>query len=281
MDNTPTTQLPDGTSRPPPPGYLHELLAGKRVPAGRTVLSRALAILTTFSHHHPTRTLTEMSRVTGIPLSTTHRLASELVELGALERDDEGLHRIGLRLWELGAVASRSVDLRATAMPFLGDVYAATGQNVLLGVLDGAEALYIERISGPRSVHLASVVGTRMPLHASGVGLVLLAYGPWSLKQQILQEPLPALTPHTVTDPRELRETLAMVKRQGFAVSKRQIDETATSIAAPLFGTNGKVVAALSLVTSASEDPRPLIPALVTAARGLSRALGTRETVWE
>ncbi len=243
---------------------------------GRTVLSRALAILSAFSYRHPTRTLTDISREADIPLPTAHRLTAELVNWGALDRDERGQYQIGLRLWELVVVASRSVDLRDTAMPFLGDVYAATGQNVLLGVLDRAEALYIERISGPKSVHLDSLAGTRMPLHASGIGLVLLAHAPWSLRQKVLNSPLPALTSYTLTDPDALRRALAEVREQGYVISARQIDETATSIAAPLFGPSGAVVAALSLVVPASADTRPLVPALVTAARGLSRALGAQ-----
>lgn len=249
---------------------------GDLVPTPRaSVLSRALGILSAFSRSSPTLTLTEISRSVGLPLSTTHRLTAELVEWGALERDEFGRFHIGLRLWEVGVLAPRSIDLRDAAMPFLGDIYAATGQNVLLAIIDdNAEVMYIERISGPESVQMASLVGTRMPLHASGVGLALLAYAPWELRQRILSSRLIGFTDHTITDPNHLRQVLAQVRRQGFAISERQIDLAATSIAAPVFGPGGTVVAALSLVVPSSTNWRSLVPAVVTAARGLSRAIG-------
>lgn len=240
------------------------------------VLSRVLSVLTSFSHVHPTRTLTEISHVTGIPLSTTHRLTAELVEWGVLERDEEGRFYVGLRLWELGVLAPRGLGLRDIARPFLEDLHAATGLNVWLAVLQNSEAVYVERIAEPDSIQHLSAAGTRMPLHASAVGLVLLANAPLALRQQVLTSNLKAYTKNTVTDPNLLREVLAQVRQQRFVVNEGAIEANTTSIAAPVVGPAGTVIAAVQVVIPAGADPRRYLPAVVTGARALSRALGAR-----
>ncbi|MGH8965490.1 MAG: IclR family transcriptional regulator, partial [Actinomycetes bacterium] len=139
---------------------------------GRTVTSRALAILGAFTPERPTLTLAQICRHTGLRHATAHRLAGELREWGALERTAGGAYVVGLRLWELGVLNPRGLPLRVRAMPVLEDLHAATAQHVQLAVLDGTEALVVERISTTSAVAVVSQVGGRLPLHASGVGQV-------------------------------------------------------------------------------------------------------------
>jgi DNA-binding IclR family transcriptional regulator len=238
----------------------------------KTVTGRALAVLTAFSAQHPQLRLSQISRRAALPLTTTHRLVGELTRWGALERDDDGSYRIGLRLWEVASLAPHSVGLREAALPILGDLYEATHQNVQLAVLDGTDAVYIERISGREAVHVVTRVGGRLPLHATGVGRVLLAYAPDELIERVLAGPLRRYTERTVTDPVRLRRELAEVRRTGVAISRAQIELISTSIAAPI-RVNGQVVAALSVVVPSSADRRRYVPAVVAAARGIARAL--------
>nr|WP_214662144.1 IclR family transcriptional regulator [Streptomyces polyasparticus] len=234
-----------------------------------------LDVLAAFDHEHPALSLTEIGRRAGLPLATAHRLAGVLTRWGALERDASGCYRIGLRLWELGALAPRGVALRQAAQPFLEDLYEATHENVQLAVRDGADVVYIERISGRTAVGVLSQVGARWPLHATGVGLVLLAYAGAALQEEVYGKPLVAFTPYTVTDPGRLRRMLAEVRRTGCAVSDRQITDDALSVAAPVRGPGGDVIAAVSVVVHADGAPtRALIPAVQVAARGISRTLG-------
>src|SRR5690606_33414797 len=100
-----------------------------------TVTSRVLDILEAFSADRAALTITQISQRAGLPLSTAHRLVGELTCWGALERDADGLYRIGLRLFEVAALAPRGPALRAAAMPFLEDLYEATHENVHLAVL--------------------------------------------------------------------------------------------------------------------------------------------------
>jgi DNA-binding IclR family transcriptional regulator len=243
----------------------------------RNRVARAFAVLESFSPEAPTVTLSEIARRTGLPLTTTHRLLGELCAAGALERDRDGTYRIGLRLWEIASLAPRGVPLREAALPFLEDLYEVTHENVQLGVREGHDVIYIERIAGRRAVGVLTRVGGRFPLHASGIGLVLLAHAPERVQQEVLEGPLQRFTDHTIVDPARLKVVLAQVRRDGVAVSDRQVTDDALSVAAPITGSSGEVIAALSVVAAASGAVEErLAPAVRAAALGTSRALSAR-----
>ncbi|MET8137054.1 IclR family transcriptional regulator [Streptomyces sp. NPDC005251] len=240
---------------------------------------RLLAVLAAFDHEHTALSLTDISRRAGLSLTTAHRLVAALTEWGALERDADGVYHVGLRLWEVAALAPRGLALRQIALPYLEDLYEATHENVQLAVRDGAEVVYIEWIAGRSSVGVRIQVGARWPLHATGVGLALLAHAQPAFQDAYCAGPLAAYTPYTITDPVRLRRALAEVRRTGVAVSTRQVTDDALSVAAPVRGTDGSVVAAVSLVVPEADAQVPaLIPAIRLAARGISRALGWRPT---
>ncbi|NUR03790.1 MAG: IclR family transcriptional regulator [Streptomyces sp.] len=243
----------------------------------RSAAGRLLDVLGAFEQAHPRLTLTQIARRAHLPLPTAHRLVGALTEWGALERAEDGRYHVGLRLWEVAALAPRGVGLRQAAMPFLEDLYETTHENVQLAVRDGLEVVYIERISGRSAVSVHSRVGARWPLHATGVGLVLLAHADAALQDRCIAGGLAAFTPFTVTDPGLLRKMLAEVRRCGCAVSDRQITEDAVSVAAPVRGPRGQVVAAVSVVVPVEGALTPLLaPAVRVAGRGISRALGWR-----
>ncbi|MER6565740.1 IclR family transcriptional regulator [Streptomyces sp. NPDC001093] len=243
----------------------------------RSAAERLLAVLAAFDHEHPALSLTDISRRAGLSLTTAHRLAGALTAWGALERDASGTYHVGLRLWEVAALAPRGLGLRQLALPYLEDLYEATHENVQLAVRDGTEVVYIEWLSGRSAVGVHIRVGARWPLHATGVGLVLLAHAGPDLQEEYCTGPLAAFTPYTITDPRRLRRTLAEVRRSGAAVSERQVTEDALSVAAAVHGPGGDVVAAVSVVVPRAGAQVPaLAPAVRLAARGISRALGWR-----
>lgn len=240
---------------------------------GDSVTARVLAVLAAFDAAHPELTLTGIARRAGLPLTTAHRLVGELAAWRALERADDGRYRVGLRLWEVGALAPRGLGLRETAMPFMEDLVEVTRQNVQLAVLDGIDAVYVERLSARGAVNVISRVGGRLPLHATGVGLVLLAHASPELQEQALAGRLRAYTAKTLVRPDELRRALAEVRHTGVAVSDGQIELIALSVAAPVHGPRGEVVAALSVVVPAGSGAHPYVPVVRAAARGVTRAL--------
>ena len=245
------------------------------VTAPKSLVARVFTLLGAFTSERPSANLSELSRATGLALSTTHRLVSELVAWRALVRDEHGRYRIGVRLWELGALSPSTLDLRERAMPFLEDLYEVTHQNVQLAVRDGMEALYVERISAHDAVSIVTRMGSRLPLHATGVGLVMLAHAAPEVQEQALAGPLKQFTAKTIATPSRLREALAMARRDGFVISDAQIELITLSVAAPIRGADDSVVAAVSIVVpKAGVEPSSLVPVVRTAARGISRALG-------
>lgn len=250
---------------------------GGRPPLSEPVVDRALALLSAFRADRRVLTLSELSRLSGLPTSTAHRLASRLVEWGALERRDDGRYVVGLRLLEVASLAPRGHGLRELAMPYLGDLAEATHQHVMLAVLEEDEAMLVERLSYRSAAPVHYRVGGRMPLHSTGVGLVLLAHADEELQERVLaSSPVhqPEGVPVDVTD---LRRQLARVRRDGIAQWRRASPTPVFSLAAPIWDDSDRCCAALSvLVPSAAENPaRGLTPALRAAARAVSRALGS------
>ncbi|MGM1061776.1 IclR family transcriptional regulator [Saccharothrix sp. Mg75] len=240
----------------------------------KSLLDRAFSLLSVFTVDRPSATLSELSRHSGLPLSTTHRLVASLVDLRALERGADGRYSVGLRLLELGALSPGSLDLRDGAVPFLEDLYEVTRHNVQLAVRDGAEVVYVERISARDAVNVVTRVGSRMPLHCTGVGLVLLANAPADVQEAVLARPLRRFTPRTITSAARLREVLARVRRDGYAISDRQIELITYSVAAPVRDATGEVVASVSVVVPTGTRRDTVVPAVRTCGLAVSRALG-------
>jgi DNA-binding IclR family transcriptional regulator len=164
--------------------------------------------------------------------------------------------------------------LRPVAEPFLHDVYAATLATVHLGVRDGDEVLYLERMSGRTSVPILSEVGSRLPLHATGVGKVLLAHAPIDIQQRVCAN-LMRVTPYTITRPDVLRAQLARIRRDGVATTNEEMSLGACSLAVPVTrSSDGVVVAAIGVVVATlKRDRQRLLGALQVAARGIGRLI--------
>lgn len=244
-----------------------------RTPHRESVLSRAARILEAFSQEQPVLTVSEIARRTGLHVATASRLVGELVAHGFLSRDDGGGVRIGVRLWELVTRASPTLSLRDAAMPFMEGVHDVVGHHVQLGVLDGEDVLFLERLSAPGAVVNYTRIAGRLPLHASSSGLVLLADGPADLKERILAERLTAYTPRTPATTGRLRAALAEVRQQGYAYCPGYVHDEALGIAAPIRDHAGAVVAALAVIVPNEAGARAIVPVVRTAARGISRAL--------
>jgi DNA-binding IclR family transcriptional regulator len=242
----------------------------------RSVLGRALRILDAVKDTASGLSLSEISRRTGVPLTTAHRIVSELHEWGALERDASGGYQIGLRLWELATAAPRPVGLQRVALPFMQDLFETTHRGVHLAIREKDQVVFVERFSSPETATDRAQVGARYELHATAIGLVLLANAPHSLQEEVLTGPLVPPSWHPPVTERVLRRTLAHIRRSGYATTP--IRQEYLSVAAPIYGPVGIVVAALSLILPITEPHGPRLAHLQATTRGISRALGTPGT---
>ena len=256
-------------------------MAGNTSTPGATVVSRSLSVLFAFDDEHRRLTLTELAQRAGLPLATTHRLAGELVAGGALVRRKDGHYVVGRRLWDVGLLAPVQSGLREIASPFLNDIHATTLATVHLAIRDRTQVLYVERLSGRASVPVVSTVGSRLPMHATGVGKVLLAHAPDDVREKVLAD-LVRITPHTITQPARLRRQLDRVRQDDYATTAEEMTLGACSIAVPVRApaagpseSQGAVVAALGVVVpSLRRDQTRLLAALQVGALGIGRSLG-------
>lgn len=246
-------------------------MAGNTSAPGASVTSRALALLGAFDPQHRRLTLTELAARAGLPLPTAHRLVGDLVSWGALTRTGDGSYVVGKRLWDLGLLAPVQTGLRELASPYLHDLYGATLATVHLAVREGTSVLYLERLAGHASVPVVSSVGSRLPLHSTGVGKVLLAHAPTEVQHAVLSD-LTRLTPYTVTQPGTLRRQLTRITHEGYATTAEEMSLGACSLAVPI-RRGPDVVAALGMVLPSLKDRAKLVGALQVAARGIGRSL--------
>jgi DNA-binding IclR family transcriptional regulator len=249
---------------------------GRKPAQGEPVIDRAFALLSAFNPNRRSLSLTDLARLSGQPTSTTLRLANRLVAWGALERRADGRYVVGLRMWQVGALAPRSMGLRQVALPHMTDLVEATHENVLLVVLDGDKGLIVERLSGHLATFMPYSATGEIPLYFTASGLVLLAHASPTLQEAVLAGPMPMPPSRTPADPREVRRQLAEGRRDG-AVIIRAVPTSATpavASAAVAIRSKGQVVAALSVVMHGhGNEPTSLLPALRVAASAIARGL--------
>lgn len=208
--------------------------AGSRDGVPLSVIGRASALLGCFATLGPTVTLAELVRHTGLPKTTVHRLARELVAERFLDVAPGG-YRLGLRLFELGELVPRHRTLREAAIPFMEDLRAATRQRVHLAVLDGVDVVYVE-ILGTGGMPLASRTGGRLPAHATGVGKAMLAFAPAAVVRARVDAGLTRHTPRTIITPGALATELHAIRAEGLAFDREESHVGVSCVAAPVFG---------------------------------------------
>ncbi|MEV6925185.1 IclR family transcriptional regulator [Dactylosporangium sp. NPDC051485] len=238
-----------------------------------SVLDRSLVMLTAFRQDELVLSSAELCRRTGLPKSTAHRIIGELVSRGMLDRGPDGV-RLGMRLFELGQLALNQRGIRTVAAPFLAELGDATGQVVHLGVLSGAEVMYIDKIDTGRGMAFPSRVGGRMPAYCTGLGKALLAYAPTEVVMSVLCSDLPRRTPRTMVAPGHLIRELERIRQTGIAAEHEESFTGIVCVAAPVFDASGSAVAAVSVAGHVHRVRADrLVPLVRNAAHGISRAL--------
>lgn len=251
-----------------------QLTETSEVSGSRSVVDRAFAIIGTFRGGRVRQSLSELSRNSGVPVATCHRIVGRLSDWGALERDAEGKYRIGLRLWEVASLAPRSMGLQRIARPYMQVLYEITRCNVQLAIREGHELISVERFESPRKGLPRPRVGGRYGLHATAIGMVLLAYAPEQVQAEVVGGELRRYTQYTYVDAAELARALEEVRRTGYAISDRQVDLEHVGVAAPVLAPEGTAVAALSLVFACGDaDEKNMLHHARVTANGISRAL--------
>ncbi|MCX4759588.1 IclR family transcriptional regulator [Streptomyces sp. NBC_01275] len=241
----------------------------------RSVVDRTLSILGAFDRDNRTLTLSDISRRSGLPVATVHRIVNKLHGWGALERCADGGYSIGLRLWETAVLAPRSSAVVEAAQPHLVTLHGQTSAAATIAIRDGKESVCLSFVSGePEVAATYGDPGRRVPLHATAVGLVLLAHAGAALQNEVCTAPLRAYTSATITDGAQLKQCLAKVRREGYAVVHGTLSPARGGFAIPVRDSRGMVVAAVGVVgPSEVVQPRRVAPHVRAAAAMIQRCV--------
>lgn len=246
-------------------------MAGNSNEPGRTVTSKLAAILVAFTNGRD-YTLSELAMHTNLAISTVHRLLSDLVRTSLIERPDGNTYRPGPTLRELPYVATPPT-LRERAPFVVEDLASSLHTTARLGVVDGLEVAFVEKRPGPEPGSLFPNPA-RLPLHATAMGKVLLAFGSRSLVRVLGGCDLPKYTARTLVGPIDLEGDLRRTRAHGFALADSELQPGAGAVAVPVFDVHGKSIAAIEVeVTPGRAAVELVVPALLMGARCLRREI--------
>jgi IclR family transcriptional regulator, KDG regulon repressor len=256
----------------------HRAGARRRIRSLGTTLLKGLAVLEALAMSDEPRGITNLAHELGLAKSDVHRLLQTLAHRGYTRKDpDSGRYECTLKVWELGALVAERLDVRRVARPYVEDLARRTTETVHLSVLDGTEVLYVDKIDSPQPVRAYSRVGGRAPAYCVATGKALLAHVPDAVLDRIVTR-LKRYSARTITDADGLRKELRKVRDVGYAINRGEYRETVCGLAAPIFNLSGEAIAAIGISGPierlSATRLRDLAPAVVTAARAISRALG-------
>ena len=243
-------------------------------------VERALQILDLFNEQATELKITDISKLMGLSKSTLHSLLKTLQLHGYIDQNPEnGKYRLGMKLVERGHFVVGSIDIRQKAKGWLTELSQRTGQTTHLGILDGREGVYIEKIEGKLAAIAYSRIGRRLPVHATAIGKVLIAWlGEAELNALLEGYQYTTYTPSTLASREALMTALTQTREQGYALDSEENEQGVRCVAVPVWNHESRVIAALSLSTLTSRvDDAELAnfrEELQQAGLELSRALG-------
>jgi IclR family pca regulon transcriptional regulator len=244
-------------------------------------LAKGFRVLEAFTSEEPELVLADIARRAALDNATTFRLLNTLVMLGYVEKQPESRHfRLTLKCLDLGFNAIARSDVRTQARPILRGLVGAINEAASIGVLEGAEVVYIERMqAGMTRLGIDVRIGSRVPVHSTAIGHAILGFLPRATQEEILASaPRKKVTDRTVTDIRTLLQRFRQVRARGYAVSDQENVPGLCVLAAPILDTDGLPVAGLSVAApafrmSAEAFEKAGAAPLLEAAQALSRGL--------
>lgn len=240
------------------------------------VLDRAMRLLDALAAQPDPVTLKELATRTGLHASTAHRILNDLVQGRFVERVDNGIYQLGMRLLELGSLVKGRLNVHEAAIPGMRALHKLTGQTVNLSIQQGDEIVYIDRAWSERSgMQVVRAIGGRAPLHLTSTGkLFLSTFDARLVRAYALRTGLAGQTRNSLTTLEALDRDLALVKRLGYSRDNEELELGVRCIAAGIFDDSGHLVAGLSISAPASRLHDEWIKHLVETATNISEALG-------
>lgn len=242
-------------------------------------VERALQILDCFDENHCEMGVSEIAEQVELHKATAHRILTTLLNFGYVERAADGQrYRLGLKLMEMGCKVMHNMDLREVALPYMTQLTQQFDEACDLSVFDRGQVLYIDVLKSSHALTIAASTGQRLPAYCTASGKVFLAHlGPDELSSH-LSEPLKRFTSNTITSREKLLSELKDVKQQGCAYDNEELEVGIQAIAAPVYGRDGNVAAAIGMPCPTSrvgtDKLATFAKALIETTTAISRRLG-------
>jgi len=242
------------------------------------VVDRVFEILEYLSISDTPRGPTEVAKATGMHKSTVYRLLSAMCKNGYVEKTDAGTYYIGIKLVDIISHHINSLELQTEARPFLNDLRAELGLIVHLGVLNGDEVVYIEKMDMSANLRIYNQIGLRVPAYCSSLGKCLLScLSGDELDYLFSRQKLKKYTPNTITSLKELKNHLRGIRVIGYSMDNEEYVTGIKCIAAPIFDYRGEMIAAVSasgpIAQMTEERTQAVIEAVKQCAKSISRRL--------
>lgn len=217
--------------------------------AANTSVERALEILEYLSRHGGEHGVRSLAAALDLSPSTVFRLLETLEQAGFVQQSRASdKYAIGIKSVQLGIAALGALDITAVAPPRLHALVSETGESAFLAVRDDTEIVYLLKEEGKHSIRTTAILGSRRPLHCTGLGKSFLATMPPADVEALLRRAgMPALTQHTITDLPMLWEELSHIRVRGYAVDREEVEEGLACVAAPIRDHRGVTIAAVSM----------------------------------
>jgi IclR family transcriptional regulator, KDG regulon repressor len=214
-------------------------------------VDRALRILDLFDENENEMKITDISNRIGLHKSTVHSLLKTLQMHGYIDQNlENGKYKLGMKLFERGNFIIHGLDIRKVAKTHLVDLSAKTGQTTHLGILNGKEGVYIDKVEGPKAVILYSRIGRRIPIHCSAIGKSLVAFKNKEELRKLLQGYIYNVqTSNTITNEEDFLVEIKQISNRGYAVDNQENEPGVRCIAVPVHDHTGQVIAAVSIST--------------------------------
>jgi len=245
-------------------------------------LTRGLKLLEALAKAEGGITLTDLAQRVALPTSTTHRLLATLEKTGyAYQAGDLGLWYVGLQAFTVGTSFLASRDFVAQSHGYMRRLMEQSGETANLAILDGTEAVFIAQVQCREMMRILVKLGSRVPLHASGVGKAIFASLPDEQIDAILKvKGLPRITPHTIVSPETMWAALKVIRHRGYSFDDEEHAPGTRCVAATLYDEHAEMLGAISIAGPASRLPderiRQLGPIVAHTAEELTRKLGGR-----
>ncbi|MBS0316759.1 MAG: IclR family transcriptional regulator [Proteobacteria bacterium] len=240
------------------------------------VIERMFALIEVLASHEEPVSLKEISALTGLHPSTTHRILNDLAIGRFVDRPEAGSYRLGMRLLELGNLVKGRLSVRDAALAPMRELHRLIQQPVNLSMRQGDEIVYIERSYGERSgMQVVRAIGGHAPLHLTSVGKLFLAHDdPQRVRAYAVRTGLAGHTKNSITQLPALERELAKARQSGTARDNEELELGVRCMAAGIYDDQSKLVAGLSISAPADRLDEGWLPKLQATVERISAALG-------